>query len=159
MTSDNSGQRPRRLGLPVPVIIGLAALAAPRVVVHDLGIIEEGTWINSLFVFVPLLIWVVTVVLLRAPRPFVSLLVVGAVYGIFLAAGHLLLWEHSFPSGSPQLGGKLAHVDSFLQELLVRTAVVISSVVTGTLAGVITGVIAKALRVIAEGLRRREATP
>ncbi|WP_326639701.1 hypothetical protein OG884_33965 [Streptosporangium sp. NBC_01755] len=34
-------------------IIGLALLAAPRVVLHDLDVIHEGTFVNALFVFVP----------------------------------------------------------------------------------------------------------
>ena len=42
---------PRRLGLPVPVIILLAAFAALRVVPHDLGIVSEGSVVAWLLVF------------------------------------------------------------------------------------------------------------
>src|SRR5699024_6490245 len=48
----------RKLGLPMIGIIALALLAVPRVVLHDLGVITEGTWVNAIFVFVPPLIWI-----------------------------------------------------------------------------------------------------
>ena len=37
----------RSLGFSWPVLIALAALAAPRVVLHDLGIIQEGSFGSS----------------------------------------------------------------------------------------------------------------
>jgi hypothetical protein len=40
----------RPLGFSRPVLVTPAALAAPRVVVPDLGILEEGTVINGPFV-------------------------------------------------------------------------------------------------------------
>ena len=43
----------RTLGFSWPALVALAALAAPRVVLHDLGVIEEGSLVNGLFVFVP----------------------------------------------------------------------------------------------------------
>lgn len=49
----------RRLGLPLVAIIGLALLAAPRVILHDLDIIHEGTAINALFVFLPPVVWII----------------------------------------------------------------------------------------------------
>ncbi len=45
---------PRRFpGFSGPTLIALAALAAPRVVFHDLGIVHEGSVVNGLLVFLP----------------------------------------------------------------------------------------------------------
>lgn len=57
----------RKLGLPVSVIILLAALAVPRVVTHDLDIFPEGSFVNSLLVFVPLVIWLTVVLWQQVP--------------------------------------------------------------------------------------------
>ncbi len=53
------GTAPRRgLGLSAPVIVLLAAIAAIRVPLHDLGIVQEGSPAAWLLVFVPLALWV-----------------------------------------------------------------------------------------------------
>jgi hypothetical protein len=56
-TSRRSSLR-RGLGLSLPVIVLLAAIAAIRVPLHDLGIVEEGSVLAGLLVFVPLAVWV-----------------------------------------------------------------------------------------------------
>jgi hypothetical protein len=58
----------RKLGLPVSVIILLAAIAAIRVPLHDLGIVDEGSaaW---LLVLAPLALWVGVVLRRRVPQP------------------------------------------------------------------------------------------
>ncbi|HSK60427.1 MAG TPA: hypothetical protein VK935_15390 [Actinomycetospora sp.] len=43
----------RTLGLSWPVLIALAALAAVRIPLHDLGIVEEGTALAAVLVVVP----------------------------------------------------------------------------------------------------------
>lgn len=153
-----SAEPRHRLGLPLLGIVGLALLAAPRVVLHDLQLIEEGTFINSLLVCLPPAMWVTTVLLLRVPRPFVALFSVGTFYGIFLGAGHLLLWEQAFPDGEPRLGGNLADMDPFLQGLLMRAFTVLSSLLTGTVIGALTGLLATALFWSARLFRRSEAS-
>ncbi len=135
----------RALGFSWPALVGLAALAAPRVVLHDLGVIEEGTFVNGLFVFVPPLCWIAAVLWRRPPRPFLTVVVIGAIYAVFLAAGHQLLWEESFGSRPPALGGNLADLDPTAQERIIRTAAVGSSLVTGTIVGMITGAVAALL--------------
>ncbi|GAA2043474.1 hypothetical protein GCM10009720_25450 [Yaniella flava] len=139
-TTPNQG-----LGLPWWAIIGLALLAVPRVVLHDLHLIDEGTWLNALFVWVPPIVWITVVVAKRIPRPFVALLSVGVVYGLLLAGGHLLFWDQAFPAGNPQLGGNLADIDPVAQSLIFKTFATFSSGVTGTLVGVICGLIATGL--------------
>jgi hypothetical protein len=118
-----------RLGLSVPALVGLALLAVPRVVLHDLDLITEGTFVNGLFVFVPPVVWILVVVLRRVPDPFGALVVVGAIYGVFLALVHQLLWE-------------AADLPAVASTPLARGSAVIASLVTGTLVGVVAGAVA-----------------
>ncbi len=142
----------RRLGLPFAAIVGLALLAVPRVVLHDLGLISAGTLVNALLVFVPPVVWVGVAVLRRIPRAFLTLVVVGLVYGAFLALGHQLLWDVSFGDSPPRLGGNLAGLDPAAQNVILRVFAAGSSLVTGTVVGAIAGA-------IAAGLQRLVRTP
>ncbi|MEE6261546.1 hypothetical protein [Plantactinospora sonchi] len=135
----------RTFGFPWPVLVGLAALAAPRVVVHDLGVVEEGSLVNGLLVFLPPLCWIAAVLWRRPPRPFLTVLLIGALYGVFLAVGHQLLWDAAFDGSTPALGGNLTDLDSGAREGIMRTAAVLSSLVTGTFVGVVTGAVAALL--------------
>jgi hypothetical protein len=139
----------RSLGFSWPVLVALAALAAPRVVLHDLGLIEEGTFVNGLFVFVPPACWIVAVVWKRPRRPFASVVAIGALYGVFLAVGHQLLWNAT-------IGDR---TDPALQEGLLRAAAVVSSLVTGTLVGVVAGAVAVALTRILPAPASRKTEP
>ncbi|MEU8658396.1 hypothetical protein [Actinoplanes philippinensis] len=122
-----------RKDLPLMIVLGL--LAAPRAVLHDLGLIHEGTGLNALLVFVPLLIWVVVAVT-RSRSPVRLLLGAGAVYGLCLAVVHNALW----------------HVETTVPEPLARTAATVSSLATGLAAGAICGGLAWLLT-------RRRSTP
>ncbi|TQM11978.1 hypothetical protein [Pseudonocardia kunmingensis] len=130
------------LGLPVLALVGLALLAAPRVVLHDLDLIQEGTVVNALFVFVPPLVWIAVAVLRRVPNPFLTVLVIGAIYGVLLAVGHQLLWHVSFPDGTPRLGGNLGDVPPATSEVVVRGFAAVGSVFTGVLVGAVSGLVA-----------------
>jgi hypothetical protein len=132
----------RALGFSWPVLVGLAALAAPRVVLHDLGVIEEGSVVNGLLVFVPPAVWIAAVLRRRPRRPFATVVVIGAIYAVFLALGHQLLWNSAFGGVAPTLGETLAAMDPAAQEGLLRTAALVSSLVTGTLVGVVAGAVA-----------------
>ena len=132
----------RTLGFSWPVLVALAALAAPRIVLHDLGVIEEGSVVNGLFVFIPPACWIAAVLWKRPPRPFATVVVIGAIYGVFLAIGHQLLWDAAFGGNTPTLGGNLAGIDPGTQEVAVRVASVLSSLVTGTLVGVVAAAVA-----------------
>jgi len=138
---ENTRQRPA-LGLPFLALVGLALLAVPRVVLHDLGGLQPGGLVNGLLVFVPPLIWIAVVVLTRTPNPFLTVLVIGAIYGVFLAVGHQLLWRVSFPDGSPRLGGNLGDVAPATSEAVVRSFAAVSSVFTGVLVGAVAGLVA-----------------
>lgn len=148
MTDIDSSQpqspKPRRavLGLPFMAIIGLALLAVPRVVLHDLDLISEGTPLNALFVFLPPVIWIAVVLWKRVPNPFLTLLVAGAFYGVFLALGHQILWNVSCGDNPPQLGGNLTNLSPVVQSVILRFFAIISSLFTGIIVGAITGLIA-----------------
>jgi hypothetical protein len=128
----------RTLGFSWPVLVALAALAAPRVVLHDLGVIEEGSVVNGLFVFVPPACWIAAVLWRRPARPFATVVVIGALYGVFLAVGHQLLWDVAFGGVPPTLGG----MDPGTAEAVLRTETVGAGLLTGTLVGVVTGGVA-----------------
>ena len=136
-----SPRPPRRFGLPIWAIIALALLAAPRVVLHDLGIIREGTAINALFVVVPLLVWVLVTLWARVPNAFLTLLAVGIVYGIVLAVGHQLFWIAQFDGAPPRLGGRFADLDPGILNLIVRGFAAVSSLLTGTAVGTVVGLL------------------
>lgn len=139
-----------RLGLPVPVLLALSLLGAPRVVLHDLDLIQEGTLVNALFVFGPPVIWVAVAVLRRVPHPLWTLLAIGAGYGVFLALGHQLLWHLSFPE-PPRLGGNLSGLEPGVQAVIVRAFSALSSLFTGLVVGAITGLIAWGLSALRPG--------
>ncbi|MDR7273639.1 hypothetical protein [Catenuloplanes atrovinosus] len=133
--------RSTTLGLPPLALLALALVAVPRPVLHDLEIIQEGTAVNALFVAVPLLIWIVVVVLARVPKPFLTLLAVGAVHGVLLAVVHQVLWD-----ADVHLAGSLPPA---AEQVLIRGLAAISSVFTGLLTGAVTGLVAWPISVLA----------
>ena len=132
-------------------MIGLALLATPRVVLHDLDLISEGGLLNAVFVFIPPLIWIAVVLWRRPANPFLTLLIIGAFYGVFLALGHQILWNISFGDNPPRLGGNLTALAPGLQSAIVRIFATVSSLFTGVIVGAITGLLAWGL----SGVMRR----
>ncbi|GAA2532990.1 hypothetical protein [Winogradskya humida] len=121
---------------------GLALLAVPRVILHDLDILEEGTFVNLLFVVVPPMIWIAVALAARVPRPFLTLLAVGAFYGVFLCIAHQLLWDVS-GGHDVRLGGNLeGRLSPGTEQLMIRIFAAVSGIFTGLLVGAITGLIA-----------------
>ncbi|WP_084958451.1 hypothetical protein [Thermoactinospora rubra] len=123
-------------------IIGLALLAVPRVVLHDLGVLQEGTFVNAVFVFLPPLVWIGVAVWTRVPNPFLTLLTVGACYGVFLAVTHQLLWGAAWGEAGPSLGGNLRDLAPGVQAVLLRGFAVVSSLFTGVVVGALSGLVA-----------------
>ena len=140
--------------LPVLALIALALLGIPRVVLHDLDLLHEGTAVNLVFVAVPLLVWVALVLAYRVTRPFTTLLLVGLLHGAMLVVTHQLLWNAAFDGAPPQLGGNLADLDPTAQAIILRLTSVPSGLVTGALLGAITGAAARLL-----SRRRRDPLP
>jgi hypothetical protein len=141
------GAAPRRgLGLSLPVVILLAAIAAIRVPLHDLGIAQEGSVVAGLLVFVPLAVWVGVVVQRRVPNLLLTLAVVGFAYGVMLAVVHQLLWGAAFGGDPPSLGGNLEGVLApGVEAAVFRVSAFFSSLVTGTMVGALTGAVAWAI--------------
>jgi len=135
----------RALGLPFIALAGLALLSVPRVILHDVGLLREGTFVNLLLVVIPPIVWITIVLWRRVPNPFLTLLVIGACSGVFLAIVHQVLWTVAFGDRPPALGGNLANLDPTLQELIIRGFAVVSSLFTGVLIGVVVGLIGWAL--------------
>jgi len=138
----------RGLGLPLAVIMGLTALAVPRIIAHDLGLVEPGSLANTALAVLPLVIWVV-VAMLWSRRPLVSLFVAGGLLGVALALIHNLSWGAVFGDDPPSLGGALEGVLApGLEEAVLRGAGTISSLATGLATGVICGLIAWGLQAV-----------
>lgn len=144
----------RPLGLPLIAILGLALLGVPRVIGHDLGVLEPGSLLNLLLVFVPVIVWITVALAARVPRPFLTLLAIGACYGVLLALGHQVLWGSAFPTGGPSLGGNLTELGPTLQAIVFRGAALISSLFTGVVIGVLSGLVAELVQLILRGVRR-----
>ncbi|RAO16270.1 hypothetical protein MED15_03789 [Micromonospora noduli] len=140
----------RTLGFSWPALVALAVLAAPRVVLHDLHVVEEGRPAAVLLAVVPLICWVAAVLWRRPPRPFLTVVVIGAIYGVLLAVGHQILWDEAFGATGPRLGD----IDPRAQEAIFRVAAVFSSLVTGTLTGVVAGAVAAVLSRLVIGRQR-----
>ncbi len=139
-----AGQQRRTLGLPFIALCGLALLGLPRVILHDLDLVHEGTLVNLLLVVVPLVVWISVVVARRVPNPFLTLLVVGLLYGVLLALTHQLLWGAAFEE-PPALGGNLSDLAPGNQTMIIRIFATISSLFTGAIVGAVSGLIAWAL--------------
>ncbi len=138
-----SGSVRHRLGLSVPAVTGLALLAAVRVPLHDLGIVPEGSVAAGLLALVPPVVWVAVAVRRAVPNPVLTLAVVGLFYGVMLAAIHQLFWAVAFDGHRPALGGTLEGVlDPGVEDLLLRAAVIPSSLLTGIAVGTASGMVA-----------------
>jgi hypothetical protein len=126
----------RALGLPVIALIGLAAIALPRAILHDLHIISDSgplTWILALG---PVAVWVAVAVTKRVPKPFLTVLVIGIFYGIMLVITHQLLWDYAYEGDPPTLG------NSSMAAVIPRLFAVPSGLFAGALTGAVGGLIA-----------------
>lgn len=124
------------LGLPVLALIGLAAVALIRVVLHDLHVIEEGSPITWILAIGPVVLWIAVAVVKRVPNPFLTVLVIGAIFGVMLVITHQLLWDFAFQGNPPSISnGPGATV-------IPRVAAVPSGLFVGALIGAIGGLVA-----------------
>ncbi|MEU8247857.1 hypothetical protein [Nonomuraea sp. NPDC048916] len=141
-----------RLGLPASAVWGLALLGVPRVIAHDLRL--AGPVVNALLVFVPIAVWAAVVLWKRVPNAFVTLLAVGAAYGVLLAVTHQVLWESSFDGGPPSLGGNLAGaLPPAMEDLVLRIFALGSSLATGVGVGAAVGAVTWLITRIVPGFR------
>src|SRR6478609_3500288 len=83
-TDQHPHARRRPLGFSLPALIGLAALGLPRVVLHDLHLVDQGNGLNWILALGPVVVWIVVAVVKRVPNPFLTVLVIGAIFGLML---------------------------------------------------------------------------
>jgi hypothetical protein len=132
-----------KLGLSLPAILLLAALPLPRAIGHDLQLFKDGDLINTILVFLPALVWLIVIFWKKVPKPFMTMLVIGLFYGIFLAITHQITWESFWNGNPPHLEGNLKDQFSPLVEtLIMRAATFVSSVFVGVVTGGFVGAIA-----------------
>ncbi|MFD1412990.1 hypothetical protein [Oceanobacillus jeddahense] len=143
------------LGVPVLTLIVLSLLGVPRVILHDLSIIEEGSVVNSILVFAPIIIWIAYIVLKNVNKPFLSLLLIGFFYGIFLAIVHQILWNVAMDT-SIQLGGNFSNLPQAVSNIIVRTFAFFSGVTTGIIVGAITGAVGSLLNFVKKRFTPRQ---
>lgn len=139
------------LGIPVITLLLLSLLGVPRVITHDLSMVAEGSLINSILVFAPIIIWIVYIVWKGVNKPFLSLLLIGVFYGIFLAIGHQILWSFSFDAPI-QFGGNLSDLPQTTVNVIARIFAFFSSLITGTVVGVFTGLVGSIVNFIKKSI-------
>jgi hypothetical protein len=142
-----------RTDLALPYVLLLGALTVPRVVAHDLRLIPiEGT-VYTVLAIAPLLVWLIVAVFRKTSRPLFDFVVIGLAYGFLLALTHQILWDASWGTDVPHIGGNLAgKLNPIAESLILRAFAVGSSVVTGLVFGAAFGLVA----VLAMKLRNRQ---
>lgn len=146
-TQNRRPVRPHPLGLPVATLVGLAALGVPRVILHDLHVIGEGDPVTWLLAFLPVAVWIGVAVVKRVPKPFLTVLAIGVIFGAMLVITHQLLWDSAFRGNLPAIGGPDG-------TLVPRIAAIPSGLFAGAIMGAIGGLIAWGLQAITSAARR-----
>jgi hypothetical protein len=139
----------RPLGLPFVALVGLAALGLPRVVLHDLHVIDQSNPLNAILALAPVVIWIWVALARRVANPFLTLLVTGALFGVMLVVTHQLLWTQAYSGDLPALG------DGSLATTIPRLAAIPSGLFTGALIGAVGGLIAWGIQAAMRSRRDR----
>ncbi|MGJ3509639.1 hypothetical protein [Enemella sp. A6] len=134
--------RRNRLGLPIVALIGLAAVGVIRVVLHDLHVIEEGSGITWILAIGPVALWVAVAVIKKVPSPFLTVLVIGVIFGVMLVTTHQVLWDFAYRGNPPSLG------DGPGARVIPRIAAIPSGLFVGALIGAIGGMVAWGIQAI-----------
>ncbi len=146
--SQRTESRRNSLGFSALALIGLASVGVPRVILHDLHIIEEGSAVTWLLALGPVALWITLAVVRRVPNPFLTVLVIGSIFGVMLVGTHQLLWDSAFQGNLPSIG------DGAAATLIPRLAAIPSGLFTGAIIGAIGGLIAWGIQALG---RRRGA--
>lgn len=150
----DSSPRPSRqlsFGLPLIALPLLAALGLPRVVLHDLHIIEGAEPASWVLALGPVAVWVAVTHVKKVPNPFLTVLTIGVIFGVMLAVTHQLLWGYLYADNPAFLNNiEIAGVSP-------RLAVLPGSLFAGTLLGVVGGLVARGVRMATD--RNRHARP
>ncbi|WP_309128212.1 hypothetical protein [Microbacterium sp.] len=138
MTHHAPSETPRNtgLGFPFVALVGLAALGLPRVILHDLHIIEQNHILSWVLALGPMAIWIAAAVIKKVPSPFITVLIIGVIFGVMLVTTHQLLWEAAYQGHPPALG------ESPGATVIPRIAALFSGMFTSALTGAVCGLIA-----------------
>jgi hypothetical protein len=137
----------------------LAALTLPRVVAHDLKLISIDSPLYTALGVAPLLVWLVVAIFRKTTRPFFDFIAIGLVYGVLLGLTHQILWDASWGSDVPHIGGNLAgKINPLAESVILRAFALGSSIVTGLVFGAPFGIVAL-LAMKLRGRLRPSASP
>ncbi|MFC0680088.1 hypothetical protein ACFFGH_19815 [Lysobacter korlensis] len=141
MTEQQLSRTGRRnpFGLPFLALLGLAALGLPRVVLHDLGIIDESHPLSWVFALGALAATVAAALIAKVPSPFLTVLAVGSIFGVMLVITHQLFWDVKYGGNPPVVAGS---------EVIPQIAAAASGLFTGVIMGVVGGLLAWGLQAI-----------
>lgn len=94
------------------IIVGLALLGLLKPVMSVFDVFERfpGSWATAVVTLLVASVWVSVVVALRFPHPLRSLLVVGALYGLFASGLEELVWRIS-PEMTPSSLSRIEPVE------------------------------------------------
>lgn len=146
MTYNSMPPAPQRkaLGFSVLALIGLAAVALPRVILHDLHIIDEGSAVTWVLAIGPVALWITLAVVKKVPNAFLTVLVIGVIFGVMLVVTHQVLWNFAYEGNPPSLGNSAAAT------VIPRIAAVFSGLFTGAIIGAIGGLIAWGIQALSK---------
>lgn len=100
--------------MPTWLMLLLVALAVPRTVLEDLGIVEpEGSLVYYFLALVPFAVWLGVAVVRRSRRPFLDFLMVGILYALSLVLVHQVLWNVGPSLGHNPPASAVAFADRF----------------------------------------------
>jgi hypothetical protein len=132
--------------LPTWLMLLLVALAVPRTVLEDLGIVEpEGSLLYYFLALVPFAVWLAAAVVRRSRRPFLDFLMVGVVYALSLVLVHQVLWNVGPSLGHNPPAGAVAFADNFSagwQDLALRGYTTGIALMIGVGSGLVVGIVA-----------------
>lgn len=131
-------------------LVGLAAIGLPRVILHDLHIIDSAHPLSWILTLGAVAVWVAVTVARKAPRPFLTVLTIGVIFGIMLVITHQILWGYLYADNPEFLNndGIAGNVS--------RLAVIPGGLFAGAALGAVGGLIAWGIRTV---LRRDRTRP
>jgi hypothetical protein len=127
-------------------MLGLAAIGLPRVILHDLHIIDSANPLSAILALGPVAIWVAVAVVRKIDRPFLTVFTIGLMFSVLLVLTHQVLWGSIYAGNPDFLGSGPA------SEIVLRLAVLPGGLFAGAALGALGGLIAWAIQ---RGLERK----
>ena len=138
--------------MPLWMLAGLALLAMPRAVIHDLDGLPFDSPAYIAMAVAPLLLYLAIAIFRNNKRPMYDFIVLGLFFGVFLSLVHLILWDHKWGGNPPAFGDQLTGVFCpEVEDMLFRISVTFSGLHVGIALGALFG----AIGLIAQKVRAR----